>query len=381
MYFITEQDPNYSIKGSRDPLGFQLVWQAAGRKLIPHLSTVSNNIKDFQILSLSYALKKRLSIEDKQFESFFLRFEQMMAYTRFKMNPDDGFNGIDKVRKMMSAQVESLRISSGIADQILSNQKAYGIWGKYNRPFSEMKYSEMPEFIKLFENKFSNNDAFYQQVYLLSKKRDTQVAYIEIDKLNNWSDLLKKPSGEEKKIFIEKLLDDNCGKELLNQININPDIRDLSFFEQLEKLGEESNNVYFKAILNHITNTEKVISPLNRIFRYLQTKSFWKNDAIENDIYIKKWRSSFDTNGFDETTRSLSTLLTLSNYELVEGLVKRNEEIAAKRNSSAWMQFTEKGLEVNHFEGASFREDYNPEAHNDFFYFFPTFISLHRQLN
>ena len=89
MYFITEQDPNYSIKGSRDPLGFQVVWQAAGRKLIPHLSTVSNNIKDFQILSLSYALKKRLSIEDKQFESFFLRFEQMMAYTRFKMNPDD----------------------------------------------------------------------------------------------------------------------------------------------------------------------------------------------------------------------------------------------------------------------------------------------------
>ena len=89
MYFITDKDPNYTIKGSRDPLGFQVIWQAAGRNLIPFLSTVSGSIKDFQILCLAYALKKELKIEDKQFEPFFLRFEQMMAYTRFKSNPTD----------------------------------------------------------------------------------------------------------------------------------------------------------------------------------------------------------------------------------------------------------------------------------------------------
>ena len=130
MYFITEQDPNYSIKGSRDPLGFQVVWQAAGRKLIPYLSTVSGSIKDFQILCLAYALKKELKIEDKQFEPFFLRFEQMMAYTRYKSYPKEGFNGVDKVRKLMSGNPASVRISSAIADQLLSNQKAYGIGGK-----------------------------------------------------------------------------------------------------------------------------------------------------------------------------------------------------------------------------------------------------------
>jgi hypothetical protein len=131
--------PNYSIKGSRDPLGFQVVWQAAGRKLIPYLSTVSGSIKDFQILCLAYALKKELKIEDKQFEPFFLRFEQMMAYTRYKSYPKEGFNGVDKVRKLMSGNPASVRISSAIADQLLSNQKAYGIWGKYNSPFSEMR--------------------------------------------------------------------------------------------------------------------------------------------------------------------------------------------------------------------------------------------------
>lgn len=381
MYFITEQDPNYSIKGSRDPLGFQVVWQAAGRKLIPYLSTVSGSIKDFQILCLAYALKKELKIEDKQFEPFFLRFEQMMAYTRYKSYQKEGFNGVDKVRKLMSGNPASVRISSAIADQLLSNQKAYGIWGKYNSPFSEMRLTDMPEYSNVYIPKVLNNDAFLRQATLLSKKRDAQPAYIESDKMDEWSDFLQKPSGIEKKLFIEKLLDDTCGKELLNQIDNNPDFRDLSFYELIQALTDASSNSNFKAILGYIANTEKVICPLNRIFRYLQTKSYWKNEEIETDPYIKNWRSTFESKGFDETTRSLATLLTLSNYELVLGLVKRNEEVAARRNSAAWMQFTEKGLEVNHFEGAFFREEYDPETQNDFNYFFSTFISLHKQLN
>jgi len=381
MYFITQQDPNYSIKGSRDPLGFQVVWQAAGRKLIPYLSTVSVSIKDFQILCLAYALKKELKIEDKQFEPFFLRFEQMMAYTRYRIYQKEGFNGVDKVRKLMSGNPASVKISSAIADQLLSNQKAYGIWGKYNSPFSEMRLTEMPEYSNVYIPKVINNDAFLRQATLLSKKRDAQPAYIETDKMDEWSDFLQKPSGIEKKLFIEKLLDDTCGKELLNQIDNNPHFRDLSFYELIQALTDASSNSNFKAKLSYIANTEKVICPLNRIFRYLQTKSYWKNEEIEADPYIKNWRSTFELKGFDETTRSLATLLTLSNYELVLGLVKRNEEVAARRNSAAWMQFTEKGLEVNHFEGAFFREDYDPETQNDFNYFFSTFISLHKQLN
>jgi hypothetical protein len=381
MYFITEQDPNYSIKGSRDPLGFQVVWQAAGRKLIPYLSTVSGSIKDFQILCLAYALKKVLKIDDKQFEPFFLRFEQMMAYTRYRTYPKEGFNGVDKVRKIMSGNPASLRISSAIADQLLSNQKAYGIWGKYNSPFSEMRLTEMSDFYNVYIPKVLNNEAFLRQANLLSKKKDAQAAYIEPEKMDEWSELLQKPSDIERKLFIEKLLDDTCGKELLHQIDNNPDFRDLSFYELIQALTDKSNNSNFKSILAYIGNTEKVICPLNRIFRYLQTKSYWKNVEIENDPYIKRWRSTFESTDFNETTGGLATLLTLNNHELVLGLVKRNEEVAARRNSAAWMQLTEKGLEVNHFEGAFFVEEYNPEADNDFNYFFSTFISLHKQLD
>lgn len=45
MYFISEVDPNYRIKGSIDPLGFQSIWSAVGHKAIKHLSTVSVNLR------------------------------------------------------------------------------------------------------------------------------------------------------------------------------------------------------------------------------------------------------------------------------------------------------------------------------------------------
>ncbi|MDP1972820.1 MAG: hypothetical protein Q8J87_07585, partial [Sediminibacterium sp.] len=231
-----------------------------------------------------------------------------------------------------------------------------------------MRLTEMSDFSNVYIPKVLNNEAFLRQVTLLSKKNDTQAAYIETERMDEWSELLQKPKGIEKKLFIEKLLDDTCGKELLNQIDNNPDIRDLNFFELIQALTDASSNSNFKSILAYISNTEKVISPLNRIFRYLQTKSYWKNNEIETDSNIKKWRSVFNSSGFDETTKALSSLLTLNNYDLVVGLVKRNEEVTAKRNSAAWMQLTDKGIEVNHFEGADFSKDYGPGKDNDFNY-------------
>lgn len=382
MYYLTEIDPNYTIKGSRDPLGFQVIWQTAGRKLIPHLSSVSTNINDFQILCLAYALKKELKIDNKDFEPFFIRFEQMMAYTRFKANPKDGFNGVDKVKKTMSPQLPfSVRISTTVADQIMSNQKAYGIWGKYIRPFTDMKIVESSEFQNIFLPRINNNQSFLHHASTLSRKKESQLSFIETEKLEDWSILLKKPSTQEKKMFVTNLLNDTCGTELLPLIDANPDCRDLKFYQLMDILYNSSNNSNFKAIIKFIENTERIISPLNRIFRYLQTKSFWTKKEIEDNQYITKWRSSPNTSGFDEGTSTLASLLSLNNFELVKGLIKRNEEVASKRHSASWMHLTEKGIEVNHFEGSFFEKDYNPKTDNDFNYFMSTFISLHKQLN
>ena len=121
IYYFTEQDPDYAIKGSRDPLGLQVIWQKEAKKLIPYLSTVSGNLHDFQILCLAYFLYGKPA--DSDFPKFFLRFEQVMAYVRFSFFEDSGFNGINRVRKKI-ADSNKVSISNKTGDEILSNQRA-----------------------------------------------------------------------------------------------------------------------------------------------------------------------------------------------------------------------------------------------------------------
>lgn len=150
MYYITEKDPNYSIKGSRDPLGLQVIWQNAGRKLIPYLSTVSGSIKDFQIICLACALKKELQIPDRQFEPFFLRFEQMMDYTRYILAPGEGFSGVEKVRKVMTGNPRTVNISTASADFILVDTQGFilAVWVRSANISEKAGAMELLQYIK-----------------------------------------------------------------------------------------------------------------------------------------------------------------------------------------------------------------------------------------
>jgi hypothetical protein len=380
MYFLTDPDPNYSIKGSRDPLGFQVIWQPAARKLIPYLSTVSTSLKDFQILCIAFALQEELNISEKDFEPFFIRFEQLMAYSRYSYYPEEGFNGIDKVRKKMSQNPNSVLIANSSEAQILSNQRAYGIWGKYIRPFNDMKLAAKKILDEIFKDKIKGNKEFMSQVTLLKHKTISDNSYASIEKFKHWENLLQKPVGQERELFIDKLLDDTCGNFLLEQFNNNPEWLNLSFYTLIRNLLASSENPRINDILSYILNTENVLSPLNRIFRYLQTRSYWKNEEIKKDDFIKKWRTTPSISGFDDITLTLANLLNLENLDLVKGLITRNEEVARWRNSSPWMQLTNNGLEVNHFEGGFSVESYDPQNDNDYNYFLTTYISLHKQL-
>jgi hypothetical protein len=157
MFFLTEQDPNYRIKGSRDPLGFQPLWQSLGRTVVKYLSTVSGNIKDFQILS--YAWYFYGDRDPKGFLSFFYKLEQAYGFARGEYIKNDTFNGIDFVRKNLNK--DSFTFSNRGQDTLLSNQKSYGIFGKYNRPFTEMRIKEQSDFREIMEASLREKVDFY----------------------------------------------------------------------------------------------------------------------------------------------------------------------------------------------------------------------------
>jgi hypothetical protein len=380
MYFITEEDPNYTIKGSRDPMGFQVIWQHEAKKLIPYLSTVSASVKDFQILCIAYALKNKLEINDKEFEVFFIRLEQLFAYTRFKMDKEEGFNGIDKVRKKMDEANKEIRISYKDG-QILSNQRAYGIWGKYIRPFTDLHMATGPDFEKIYTEKINANPSFLNLAISFKKKSIDDSSNVSLEKLESFYSLLEKPSRTEMEFLVPKLLQDMFNNEMLAIFSTNGKLKELPFYSLIDELIAASKNERFNKALNSIKNTEKILSPLNRIFRYLQTKSVWTYDEIQNDSFITKCKSVNLLPAFGVELNPLANLLAMNNIDLVKGIVARNQEVCDRRKSTHWMSITESGIEVNHFDGAYYLKDYDPNLNNDNTYFFSSFISLHNQLN
>jgi hypothetical protein len=50
--FLTLEDPNAKIKGSRDPLGVQPIWAAFGRHVVTNLTTQSTSVRGFTVLLL-----------------------------------------------------------------------------------------------------------------------------------------------------------------------------------------------------------------------------------------------------------------------------------------------------------------------------------------
>ena len=139
MHFLTEIDPRAAVTGSRDPLGLQPIWSALGRELVGNLTTVTTSVRGFTTLMLGLYFADELvtagELPEAERVSAFLRFEQLAAYSRAVLGGSDESGrilGITRVRRAL-AQGKSVPIGVVGDEQILSNQKVYGLWGLYSR--------------------------------------------------------------------------------------------------------------------------------------------------------------------------------------------------------------------------------------------------------
>src|SRR5439155_16823951 len=89
--FLTEIDPQAAIKGSRDPLGIQTIWTRLGRHVVGNLTTVTTSVRDFTTLILGYYFAERATDSEGADGDLkvFLRWEQLAAHARFRVNGDD----------------------------------------------------------------------------------------------------------------------------------------------------------------------------------------------------------------------------------------------------------------------------------------------------
>lgn len=139
MPFITLEDPNAKIKGSRDPLGVQPIWSAFGRHVVTNLTTQSTSVRGFTILLLgryfAADLLDRGMATREDVLDIFLRMEQIGAYVRHVAHGVKGeIRGIERVQRFVDEQRGNVIIAADRRGMILSDQKVYGLWGLYSVP-------------------------------------------------------------------------------------------------------------------------------------------------------------------------------------------------------------------------------------------------------
>ncbi len=389
QFYFTKQDPDYSIKGSRDPLAFQVLWQHQARKLIPYLSTVSSNLHDFQILCLAYYFYE--GRPDIAFVKFFLRFEQLMGYVRF--NPSSGtsgFNGVDSIRRKLQDN-NRVSVSNTTADEILSNQRAYGIWGKYNRPFQDIGFTKRSDFNAVFKEKIDTLSDVDSVMKIINKVITHQQSRFDVSELECLKSLLYY-TKKERSFYSESILKVGVANPYQNELlqfvsnAYLPYKLDLyAFLKSFSKsLGKQNDTL--KSILEEIEFTEKILCPLNYIFRYLQGKPIWEKNELLKDAYISKCKTQIDYifhGGSEECNikNQLAQTLTKGNWNLVVDLANRNKEVTEWREGAPWITINKDIIEVHHAEGGFQDPGFDPKKYFDNGYFIDTYISLYRQTN
>lgn len=119
---------------SRDPLGFQPIWQQRGRDIVRNLTEQTNFAAGFQLLVTVYRLFQSFQHSHPdirlKLEEFFLLIEQAFAYSTEYIYKDGWvLPGSDKVRIFVRENNCRLSLKSGRG--ILDNQLSNGTWGLY----------------------------------------------------------------------------------------------------------------------------------------------------------------------------------------------------------------------------------------------------------
>jgi len=397
--FLTQIDPRAKIKGSRDPLGLQPIWSRLGRRLVRNLTTVTTSLRGFTTLLLGLYIAECVTEDapaaEDEFLAAFLKFEQLAAYSRvalsqqsdgaysvYSEDDENAIRGIRRVVRNLNETRGKVGISANFAEQILANQKTYGLWGLYSvaarnsgcleagsarltaptRDFIEMNYRSRlqstdhnADVFKLFKNDFAFEP----------KGKHTKLA-------RNLAELLSpRVTAIEREFYYMHLI--MCASEHADDIQerlwkqfrkLNPG--SLSYTELVRVIDQshaDGDEVLYEH-LDHIRATEAVIAPASRLFGFLLAQDGQSIDSIAQDIRAS-WGDALRHiqvdqlitalsvlgDGIDAVTRErmhrLAKSLNSGKYgETIELLLEQNRAVMQERGGNAWVILKDGRIDV-----------------------------------
>ena len=423
MAFLTLEDPNAKIKGSRDPLGIQPVWAAFGRHVVTNLTTQSTSVRGFTILLLGRYFAARLiedgTVSQEEALNVFLRMEQIGAYIRHVAHKLEGnIRGIERVMTFLEEGRGKVKIQSDRRGMILSDQKTYGLWGLYSVPartsgmIPEGSFGVTEKAREFIERNYmpSLESVTNPLLRLLSRggtldTRTKEPVFVALTKI-----LSETFTPEEIEFYGHYLRDGLEVKTTSRErqarfrdlLEANIDLDAQVGREEVLQLSETAQgvDVALAEYLKRITHLEALLAPAAVIFDYILTQSGQRPKDVAAKL-VKHWGGgvpNLDPSKFREilpeiretSTSEISAAvarsheaLTTGNYEeAVIAVLDWNAKVMAVRNAAPWARLAEDGRLDVRYRGI---ERLLPDAddlpmlwHNS--YFIDSLKSVTRQL-
>ena len=390
MAFLSEWDDRARPKGSRDPLGFEVVWSHYGRKVIGNLTTVTGSLENFSVALLGFYWANELNnnlnatsvgtaqerIKDR-IKDTFLCYEQLAGYLRYihKTGPNSEEN--DKGESILGSRqiqrrLENNQITLGSEEhQILSSQATLGLWGLY---YSAMKATGLVK-----DDARSLTDKGKEIAQLIEQKLGS-----DADELKK---LLEKDPKPVKKRELEKqcmnffnaIRDDKACRRLLENLmrgsnrsnEDDPQLAEVQidlweatrFYLKEERPGpfvssikDKTQNVDLINRLSDIESVERLLVAINNLFRYCQRKNGAELSEVIKEISKKKYDyaklpepKQLEVVPNKEKLKAILSDLRAIRNDLVNNNVEQairkilelNKDVMGDRGSSPWVEIQE----------------------------------------
>ena len=404
MAFLSLLDDRAKPKGSRDPLGFELIWSHFGRKVIGNLTTITSSLDNFAVAVLGFAWANRLNqfIEEqerhKPIRETFLRYEQLTAYIRFYGNASD-IMGITRVKQRLLDDKFRITLGLGSKQQILSDQASYGLWGLYSTAARDTQLvtgndrvlTELGESLSAAIEKRLGDTADTLLKLLQSSKT------LDREQLEKIAPVFKKAihHHDVQQPLLEALMAGHDKSGLQQELwDVTKDIfkakqrlpRNIPEF--IDRVLAKKPSQLLTQSLNDIMEVERVLVAANNLFHYCRRKDGEKVDDILNTLserYTYDYLpASLPEDNFSRRDRLQLILQAFQQKEIESALnevLELNKEVMQQRSGAPWVE-VESGntfrVKVKS-EKAELRTQQALESDWDYDYFLGSYLTIAQQ--
>lgn len=404
MAFLSLLDDRAKPKGSRDPLGFELVWSYFGRKVIGNLTTITSSMDNFAVTLLGFYWVNQLVAETSdasqrhnQIRETFLRYEQLTGYVRYFGNATD-IMGITRIKARVLDDSFNITLGLSSEQQILSDQASYGLWGLYSSAARDSGLVKGNDRTITIEG---------ESIALLIVKQLADVAGELLKILRSNQSLNRDQLESVAEVYMSAVRHPSVREPLLHALMSGRDQNgvqselwkitqelfqpDRKFPENvddfLQQVLAEGPSANLRQCMNDIIETERLLVATNNIFNYCRRKDGGSLSEILNTLdshYV--YGHLPDTLPDDNFPRRQSLACILSAFHqkdtsrLIAEIFSLNKDVMKHRSGAPWVEVEGgKTLRVKvKSEKAELSEQQEIEQRWDYDYFLGSFLNIAR---